>query len=972
MALVDSKAAFSQRCDEVDPSGALKQALDREGLSTFSQMAFAAGTPNNPVSDEAFEVLAQTVFGDGATLGQTANLKRLQFEACTIVIADVKAKVSVSGSAEPARLPAAEKAARLADQKKRLLGVPIQGNLEPAHSLLDLVAAMAETNVVVYIAPEKCGVRMDEIAQITKPQKAVIAVESSSLKVNTPDTHTDADLGSELKLQWALQRRGLAFDQCSLVSWEVHESWLQQLLGVLTRTVPTGYAPVRVAQLMTADRELWIAIAEEHLPSLRPQADGKWPLDKAIQDLRYNPRITMHLLPLPSAVAKVATAPPPKEASGGKVATRPRCPELLIGCELKTKDGKPVCYGFNLESGWEEADLSAQWDHGLIWRQSQWTIRSNELKDRPDGLDGLRGALDPKDMLSQLQAHEQNSSNRILLGGMPRGRKLRPFVSEFGQYLTVLGPVQDVDSLKHFLQLKPKGSKITRRQICTWGEARVCAQQFQWAILPPMPTAEAGLVEKAVVGIPRSPEEFVKAAVAAGHPRDIAVFLQKETKAAVIANRDLTAVDIIRRRIEFIKHWLGRRSALEEEEKKLHAAMPEYVRVVLKGKNILLMGEMLRDLGYPDVMLQQHVAEGFKLTGWLPETGYFQKRVRRPELRVEQALQMAKGVNHGILKQMRAEELTDLDRATWEETCKEVEKGWIFEDVAPNLHGVLLAKRFGLQQKEKVRVIDDYTVGGLNKTCGLKEKLRVQAVDEMAAMIAYSLDTCEASTHPRVLGRTYDLEAAYKQYAVHPADRAISRLVAKDTESGKLRFFGSNALPFGAVGSVAGFLRVSSGLAYAGLAGLQLLWSSFFDDYTLLSREDVCKSAGYAAEALFTLWGVRFARTGKKCVDFADTFKTLGLMVGLENLGSGICRIFHTPDRREELADEIEDILQKGQLTAKEAERLRGRMVWFESFVWGRLANYALKQIRMAFEGSKSKVEIGQNLARHFKDLRER
>ena len=38
------------------------------------------------------------------------------------------------------------------------------------------------------------------------------------------------------------------------------------------------------------------------------------------------------------------------------------------------------------------------------------------------------GALDPKDMLSQLQAHEQNSSNRILLGGMPRGRKLRPFV----------------------------------------------------------------------------------------------------------------------------------------------------------------------------------------------------------------------------------------------------------------------------------------------------------------------------------------------------------------------------------------------------------------------------------------------------------------------------------------------------------------------------------------------------------------
>ena len=38
------------------------------------------------------------------------------------------------------------------------------------------------------------------------------------------------------------------------------------------------------------------------------------------------------------------------------------------------------------------------------------------------------------------------------------------------------------------------------------------------------------------------------------------------------------------------------------------------------------------------------------------------------------------------------------------------------------------------------------------------------------------------------------------------------------------------------------------------------------------------------------------------------------------------------------------DILEKGEITSKEAERLRGRMLFFESFVFGRIANLCLKQ----------------------------
>ena len=45
----------------------------------------------------------------------------------------------------------------------------------------------------------------------------------------------------------------------------------------------------------------------------------------------------------------------------------------------------------------------------------------------------------------------------------------------------------------------------------------------------------------------------------------------------------------------------------------------------------------------------------------------------------------------------------------------------------------LLAKRFGLRQGEKTRLIDDCSVGGFNSTCGANENLRIHAIDEMAA-----------------------------------------------------------------------------------------------------------------------------------------------------------------------------------------------------------------------------------------------
>ena len=111
MALTESQAAFEQRCDEIVGDGTLKAALVGAGVSTYSLLAFSIGTPQTPPTDDQFDNLAGRVFGRGFTIGQQSILRRLHFEATTLVVASLKERVT-QDAADPSslkKLPVAEK-----------------------------------------------------------------------------------------------------------------------------------------------------------------------------------------------------------------------------------------------------------------------------------------------------------------------------------------------------------------------------------------------------------------------------------------------------------------------------------------------------------------------------------------------------------------------------------------------------------------------------------------------------------------------------------------------------------------------------------------------------------------------------------------------------------------------------------------------------------------------------------------------
>ena len=169
-------------------------------------------------------------------------------------------------------------------------------------------------------------------------------------------------------------RRGLALDQCKLVSWASHEHWVRTLLQSLTRDCPSDFCRPNVAQIVQADREAFLIMASE-LRDLRPAADGVFPMSRALDALRTDPRITMFLMAMPfrrttqvadlpdrpSAPSGAATAAKSRaakhrerakrkrETEAAKVVPTPRAdkgarvtpPAELAQCYQKTEDGKP-------------------------------------------------------------------------------------------------------------------------------------------------------------------------------------------------------------------------------------------------------------------------------------------------------------------------------------------------------------------------------------------------------------------------------------------------------------------------------------------------------------------------------------------------------------------------------------------------------------------------------------------------------
>ena len=367
MSLADSAAAFEQHCTRLVADGSLHGMLVGQEIRNLSALAFSIGTPQVPPTDEQFKEFATRLNGGvEMTFGNHAALRRLHFEASAIVMAELKTKATDVSGDSSRKLPVAEKAARLRDQEIRLPGIRIRGELQPSYALIDMVSQIKETDCITWIAPSKCSKRDAEVQNNVKDKPVTLSLEQQMVKLTAADDVVTVDTSTDLQLQWALQRRGLAFDQCALISNSEHEIWVQQLLHQLTKDPPQGFCKVSTSQALRADRELFTVMAQELQGSLKADASGNFPMEKKLKELRNDPRITMFLLPLPKNAPKETEKPgastgPPKPVPGNnprpfkrpKISAKAKaaCPTELKAYQQKDSSGQPICWAFNLKGG---------------------------------------------------------------------------------------------------------------------------------------------------------------------------------------------------------------------------------------------------------------------------------------------------------------------------------------------------------------------------------------------------------------------------------------------------------------------------------------------------------------------------------------------------------------------------------------------------------------------------------------------
>lgn len=567
------------------------------------------------------------------------------------------------------------------------------------------------------------------------------------------------------------------------------------------------------------------------------------------------------------------------------------------------------------------------------------------------------GASEAKDLQEQ-QSSTNESMHRFLLGMLPRGKRFKPLVSEYQSYKSFVHLQGDEHMFQQEFNKLPKGTKVFSRRLVQWGEVRVDDDTF--TLFNTDEVSSSSNVEVKQVGIPREPDDFVSRAIRCGHPRSMAIHLPEQVTEVLEQNMSGDILTLAKRRIAFLVKWTKRAKELEQDERNFKLSMPIHLRKLLGRKRLLLWKEMLDEYNYPDTGLIDEMSVGFKLTGW-SNSSVFPRNVKRPQYDINTLKLVAKGLNQCIKAQlMSLDDKEEVNKVTWEQTLQEVELGYIWRDDEANESDFAWSKRFGLIQKDKVRMIDDCTIGGVNKTIGVVEKYRIHSIDEIAAYVSWMLDFQKRnpSCCHSIMCRTFDLKSAYKQFGLNEHDRNLVRLAVKDTSTHSVRLFGMNSLPFGAVGSVGGFLRVSMSVWFLGMLGMGLAWTAYFDDFTLFSSEPLIQNAEKAAQSLFELLGLDYAKEGSKAGSFDTVVKTLGLQIDLSNFSGGEVLVGHTESRRNEMNAVLSDILSLGSITSKQAESIRGRLHWFESFAFGRVGNQAIKTLGSLVNSERKTISL--------------
>ena len=298
--VMESKAAFKARAEEIGVAEEVVAKLGESNVATFGQYAFIA--PNNPSSsdEKEFKDAIESIMERPVSAPEMVGFRRLWFESHAVAMSDLRNRVERSSSDPPKQVPLAERMLRLKRQRDELKGVIIDSHSEPAHSLIDKIQSMVEENCLSYLGPEKCMSREQEIVK-DKAEPVLAFNNDGNIRLSKRSVDLQCDVTGETKLRNALTRRSLAFDQIGILSFTAMELWHNTMFRALQKQPPAGYKFVSVQQILAADKELFTIVSQHSRGELRIVAGSPAPLDGFFQKYMDSSEVVCYMNPLPAS-----------------------------------------------------------------------------------------------------------------------------------------------------------------------------------------------------------------------------------------------------------------------------------------------------------------------------------------------------------------------------------------------------------------------------------------------------------------------------------------------------------------------------------------------------------------------------------------------------------------------------------------------------------------------------------------------
>ena len=331
---VDSAAAFKERyCDSTIQLSAHAKRFEDAGWFTFADLVFSTTfTPQNGEEERYKADIVMKGLGDVDHKDRT-KLRRLFFEAYTMVGADLRRTVESPSGNAPREIPNAELESRRDRTDARTKGVKLLGELDISDRLLIRAIEIYDSNKIGYMGLELCTKRDDALVGIQKNQEWESTPNlRGGFTFSRADDGRRVDVDGQFAFGYAMQRRSLALDMAEILDYENSEELRARLVAAIMEVPPPGFLPIGFEQILSADRCFWVEMGKLTRKGIKMQPDGR-PCDKVFEKVFQNFTFNMMLMPkqgvvraLPAPQKMAPVRPAPAHTAGanplGKKALR--------------------------------------------------------------------------------------------------------------------------------------------------------------------------------------------------------------------------------------------------------------------------------------------------------------------------------------------------------------------------------------------------------------------------------------------------------------------------------------------------------------------------------------------------------------------------------------------------------------------------------------------------------------------------